>query len=360
MMPITIDLDDGSVLPCLVITITRVDGTVERITTAQYDVVIGSDTWTAHPGLKPGVLSQRNDGTPPTMGMDVTLLPTGHLKFRDLDRGKYERAEVLVQLTDAANPVSVDFIASMMMLGSIDYDIEGNAKFDLISKFSVPRDILVSVFTLQCSYSFGDPLTCRVPTFAYSLGRDMQDVERSENIATGDRRRFRFAAGDTPEDYANVYLECTSGGTTDASAPSISSTVGASSSDGSVTWITRNAWVRAARITAVDGTRTITLDRQPDPRGDGNNDWFHPLRLRFYDGEYAGRSFKGGNWDSTNRTIQVYLPCPYAAVNDWVEIAPTCDQTYAMCRDIFENTLNHGGYPFQLGAKYQSQQLTLT
>jgi hypothetical protein len=199
-----------------------------------------------------------------------------------------------------------------------------------------------------------------VPTFAYTLGGDLNDVQRNETIAVGDRRRFRFGTDDTPEDYENVYLEATAitTGITSGSAPTISSTVGATSTDGGVTWTTRNSYVRAVRISATDGQRTLTLDRLVDPRA-SDSTWLHPLKIKFWDGEYAGRTFKGGNYDAGANTIQVYLPCPFVAVNDWAEISPHCDQTYARCT-TFANTYNHGGFPNQLGAKAQAQAMALT
>lgn len=359
MMTFSFDLTDGDVVPALLYTITRVDGTIERITPHGSDITISAVTWTSMGGLQSGILTQRNDGTPPAMGFNVTLTTAGKLLFRNVVRGKYERATVLIQACDAVNPATPDFIASMVMLGQIQYSIQGQAKFDLISEFAVPRDILVSVFKLQCDYSFGDPITCRVPTFPYVLGGHLNDVQRGETIATGDLRRFKFATANTPEDYANVYLEATIGGVTSGSAPTISSTVGATSTDGTVTWTTRNAYVRAVRISATDGQRTLTLDRLVDPRA-SDSTWLQPLKIKFWDGEYAGQIFDGSAYDAGTNTIQVYLQCPFAAVNDWAEIAPACDHTYEMCRDKYSNTLNHGGYPLQRGAKAQSQELALT
>lgn len=364
MMTLSIDLTDGQVVPALLYTVTRVDGTVERVTNATRDVTTASPlsvvTWTAMGGFKSGVLTQRNDGTPPVLGFDVTLTSAGKFRFRSVDRGLYERANVLVELTDVANPVTKDFIFEGLMLGTISYDIAGQASFELISKYAVPRDIFVKKFLLGCDHMFGDPLTCGVPVFPYSLGDDLADVARNEVIGLGARRRFRFTTDGDEDDYANVYLEATVAGTTSGSAPSISSTVGATSTDGTVMWTTQNAYARSVRIAATDGVRTLTMDRDPDPRGLSDNTWFTPGKLLFMTGEYKGRVFSGANWNGAARTWDVYLPCPYAAVNDWALFSPGCDRTYARCLGTFANTLNHGGNPFQLGAKAQTQQMGLT
>ena len=219
MIDLSIDLTDGQVVPALLYTVTRVDGTVERVTNATRDVTTASPltptTWSAMGGLRAGVLTQRNDGTPPVFGLQITLTNAGKFRFRYVDRGLYERAHVLVQLTDTNDPTTLDFIFEGLMLGEISYNIAGQAAFELISKFAIPRDIFVKIFTLGCDHMFGDPLTCTIPVFPYELGRDLQDVERNEVIVLDTvsgatpvaRRRFRFGSDDTPEDYLDVYLE---------------------------------------------------------------------------------------------------------------------------------------------------------
>ena len=80
MMTISIDLTDGQVIPVLLYTVTRVDGTVERVTNATRDITIDATTWEAMGGLKAGVLTQRRDGTPPVMGLNITLQSSGKFK----------------------------------------------------------------------------------------------------------------------------------------------------------------------------------------------------------------------------------------------------------------------------------------
>lgn len=355
------DLATGK--PVLLFTFTRVDGTVERVTTASSDITIGLNTWVHFPGLRAGSRTSRNDGTPPGFGFQAQLGSSGPLKFRDVDRGKYERAHVQIYVTNQANPVTADFEFDGEIRGNVSYDPFGLASFDLISRFAIPRDIFVPTFTLLCRHSFADRLTCgrgsNAPaTFPYIYGGDLADVGRNEAIAVGDRRRVRFDTDDTPEDYHNVYLEATVGGTTAGSEPSFSSTVGATVVDGGVTWTTMNALARYAQVAAADN-RSITLTALPDPRASSVT-WYAPLKIRFDTGEYAGQCFKGSAWDADTLTLSTYLPCPFVAIGDWIEIAPDCDHTHNTCWHTFDNAENHGGFPFQLGAKYQAQQMALT
>lgn len=349
--------------PCLLFTVTRPDGTIERVTTASGDITINDITWSKCAGLKALVRTSRNDGTPPTLGFQVQMGASSPFKFRDVDRGKYERANVLIEIASQINPVTRDFEFDGEIRGKIEYDPNGIALFDLMSRFAIPRDIFVPTFTLSCRYSFGDRLTCgrgeNAPaTFPYIFGGDLADDARNEAIGLGDRRRHRFGSDDTPEDYQNVYFEARVAGTTSGSAPSYSSTVGATFTDGGVTWEVMNALARYAQVASASNG-IITLSALPDPRA-SDSTWLSQLRIRFATGEYAGRVFKGNKWVPDTFSFETFLPCPHVAVGDWLDIAPDCDKRHITCWHVHDNAENHGGFPLQLGAKYQAQQMALT
>lgn len=345
--------------PAVCLTIERIDGTTERVTSATYPLTVDGNTFRPMAGLQIGRYTQRADGTLPSFGfsLKLPLSGSGPLLLRDVHREKYLGAIVTVSVVSAANPTALDLNHKFKMLGNITYDIHGMAELELVSLYAIPRDIFVRVFTLLCDVEFGDPVTCKIPTFPYSLGRHLQDVSRNEAVTLGAFRRVRFAANDTPDDYANVYLECTTAGTTAGSAPSFSSTVGATTSDGTAVWTTRNAWARYAQVASVaTNGHEITLTGLPDPRA-SDSTWYHPASILFATGEYKGRRFKCGIWNPATFTIKVYLPCGLAAANDWLEIAPDCEKTISMCKDKYDNADNYRGFVYQQGAKAQAMQL---
>lgn len=360
----TWSIDIPTSAPCLLFTLTRVDREVEYFTTANQSITIDGTTWTAHPGLQAGVKTARIDGTPPTFGFRAQLQSEPPLKFRDFVRGKYEGAYVYIEMTSQDDPATRDLIFAGKVLGDTSYNQHGVAQLDLISDFAVPRARLIEKFSLMCRFSFGQWNTCRVPVWPHDCFPNPDTHEgsdpplRSTQIASGSWRRYRFGSAGTPEDYANVILVATATpnpGMTAASAPAFSSTIGATTTDGQIVWTTTDAYARAAKVVAVD-KHTITLDRLPDPR------WTTTLvpeqvKFVFRSGEYKNRAFKGAAWNSSTLSFQTYLPCPLAALDDWIEIAPECNKTHKMCKNYFNNTQNHGGYPFQLGAKAQAQQL---
>lgn len=358
-------IDIATSTPCLLFTIMRRDGEIEYLTNATNDIPIGEMTWAAHPGLRAGVRTSRGDGTPPTIGFQVQALSSPPVMFRDVVRGKYEGAHVLIELTSQDNPVTRDFIFDGLVLGETQYNQHGVVAFDLISQFAVPRETLIHKYTLMCRWHFGQWNTCRVPVFPHDtfpgntdhMGHD--PPPRSSAIASGGWRRFRFGSAGTPDDFHNVILvaECTPNPTTTgATMPAFSDVIGATTADGAnVVWHTQDAYMRAAKVVSVD-KHTLTLDRLPDPRW---NTTLKPEQLKFIfrSGEYKGRGFKGANWDSSSLTFETYLPCQFAAVDDWIEIAPECNKTIKMCQEYFANSFNHGGFPYQVGAKAQAQQL---
>ena len=87
--------------------------------------------------------------------------------------------------------------------------------------------------------------------------------------------RVRTGSAGTVEDYADVYFECTAAGTTAAVAPVYDPTIGASTVDGTATFIARDAWLRAARATAINSFQ-IQLAALPDPRATDPT-WYVPI-----------------------------------------------------------------------------------
>lgn len=352
----TYDFDMAT--PCLLFDITLPNGTEYHVTNAHVSVTPpGGETYTPHPGLRGGVKTARHDGTPSSFGFQTQLLSDdGPFRFRDVERGKYERCRIYITSTSFVTPTaSPIFEFDGEVRGGIEVNPEGIATFDVTARLAITRDIMVGTFTLPCSWEIGDPLTCRLPIFPYIFGDDLADVTRNQAVALGERRRFRFGSDGTPEDYLNVYLEATTAGTTAGSAPAFSSTVDATTADGTAVWTTRNALARYAQVTAVD-RQVLTLDALPDPRASDAN-WYSPAKIIFRTGEYKDlHVFKAAGWDPVNFKIECWRPCPFAGVGDWIEIAPGCDQTYARCVYL-DNVVNHGGFPFHEGGKLQAQQV---
>jgi hypothetical protein len=90
---------DGDVLYlAYLITITRRDGTVQRFTTAQQDVMIGSETWTAAPGVELSKIEYRSDGSVANAEIKIATVAGGLIDPSDVKQRKYSGATCKIYL----------------------------------------------------------------------------------------------------------------------------------------------------------------------------------------------------------------------------------------------------------------------
>jgi hypothetical protein len=333
------------------LTITRSDETVKRVTTYNKTIAISSITWSPVAGLMVGDLTDTNDGTLSNLTFQVGTQTNGTFDPYEIDLGLFEDAHVLLEITNAANPTSKDFDFEGKLNGNVTYDLEGNASFEVLNLYGTPRDIFVRKYTIEDNVDFGDPRRSKIPTFPSIdlTSNDLHDVARLEVLAVGDRRRFRFAGAGNPSDYHNVYLEVTTGGMTGSGAPTISDTVGATSTDGTVTFTTRNAYARAFQVASLIDERHITIT-VTEPRATDAT-WYAPGRLIMRNGFCKNRVSVIDAWDGIS---QIELVEPFGnllTVGNWGEIAPDYDQTLEMEDTKYNNSNNYRGFPHLTGAR---------
>ena len=335
-------------------TITRADETIIRVTTYHKPITISAVTWNPVSALEIGDMTNTNNGTLSNLSIKVGTQTNGTFDPYEIDLQLFKDAHVLIEFTNAANSVSKEFEFEGKMNGNVDYDLVGNVSFEVLNLYGTPRDIFVRKYTIEDQVDFGDPRRSKIPTFPSidATTDDLHDVARLEFLLVGDRRRFRFAGAGNPSDYHNVYLEVTVPGTTGAGAPTISDTVGATSTDGGVTFTTRNAYARAFQVASLIDTRhitiTVTEPRKTDPT------WYAPGRLIMRSGFCKNRVSVIDAWDGVS---QIELVEPFGnllTVGDWGEIAPDYDQTLAMTVAKYANPNNYRGFPYGSGVRIAS------
>jgi hypothetical protein len=155
----------------------------------------------------------------------------------------------LIEITNAANPLTKDFEFEGRMNGNVDYDLEGNVSFEVLNLYGTPRDIFVRKYTIEDNVDFGDPRRSKIPTFPSIDPPAMICRRRAAGDASGRRapqvpvrgRRQpvrlsqRLSGGDDSRNHR--------GG-----APRPSPIRSAHITDGSVTFTTRNAWARSFQV----------------------------------------------------------------------------------------------------------------
>jgi uncharacterized phage protein (TIGR02218 family) len=148
--------------------------------------------------------------------------------------------------------------------------------------------------------------------------------------------------------YENRMYEVTTAGTTDVSQPAYSTTVDASTTDGTAVLICKEAWSRSAVVSSVNDRKNIKLEVS-DTRANDDG-WFNYGALVIESGLNTGRVTEIKNWDATTRVLTVYLPISFEIYSGTkVRLYPGCDKRLETCTNKFNNVLNYRGEPFVPG-----------
>lgn len=341
MRTYSFDLVEGN--PQRLITMTRVDEVVKRFSTWAQPITIDGVTWNPVTGIALGDMTERSDGTVPSTTIDVAWEIGGTIDPIDVADKLYEDATVLIEITNADNPITRDF-DFYGRIGRVTMTTVGLVTFELRNPFGFDREILVPKFTLPCRHDFGNRF-CQMPLLR-------PELLRSTAYTVGTFRRFQFDSDGDPEDYRNRVMEVTSitTGITSGSVPSFTDTIAGTTVDGGVTWTTRDALERAVRIGSVVDHHNVILDRHPIT-GDVDN-YFNPGGLYMMSGRAKGRRFRLGGWVQSTMLASSFQPLGRLVVaDDWAFIWQDCDKTKTMCNERFSNSPNYGGFDHFEGAK---------
>lgn len=327
--------------PAMVVRITRRDGEIIRIAQAQSPITVvdTSETFSPVAGVVLHAMKHTRNGDMPSTQIDAVMTSAGTFRIYDVIFKKYDGAKVEIYVVDRTDLATAGLLFTGF-IGAVTYSplaTAGPVSFEVRGQATRATLPFTQVYGPMCRTDLGSTL-CKIPILP-------DDVARQETIAVGDFRRVRFTANDTPDDYANRYLEATAitTGVTAASAPSFSSTIGNTTVDGGVTWTTRDAWTRYAKVATIVNAHSITLDAVPDARAvDG---WYDQGAMIFRTGFSAGRGYEVGSWTNSSKTVATYLPIgEVIAVDDWLEIYPGCfKRRVEDCFTKFANTANFQG-----------------
>jgi hypothetical protein len=354
------------------LTITRADESVIRVTNwGGRALVIGDETWEPDPDLEIGDYTITNNGEVPNLTFKVGMRDDGPFVREDIENGLFDRAEAILYITDARTPSLDDVEVIGSLKGEVRFDPMGNAQFELLNSLNLVRDVAGRKYQIEDDVDFGDPRRNKIPTFPTvdETSDDLQDVGRVEAIINGERRRFRYGSAGNPSDYHNRYWEADGSGTTGGSAPvAPSDTIGATITDGGVTWIVRESLARAAQVASIIDNETITITvTEATGVPTGFDEGFIWVRSGYLKGLQSDLN----SWDSG--TGEIGLVIPFASkfvVGDWLEIAPGYDKTLDQASTTYGTPLtsnstiysadgganNYRGFPHITGTRFFTSQ----
>lgn len=133
--------------------------------------------------------------------------------------------------------------------------------------------------------------------------------------------------------FENRIYECTTAGITSATQPTMDTTVGNTTTDGSVVWTARQAFTRHATVASVTDRSTFTITVDETRAVDG---WFADGLITMESGANRGRSIEVKSWTDTGNAVVCFLPFAFdLEVGDQLRISPGCDKTTVPCRNKF-------------------------
>jgi len=325
------------------ITITFLDGSALRLTTADSDITISANTWSAAAAVNVTQIQYNSDGSPANADVRIasevgSLVPPGTGSLGYLDG-----LPIKIELFDVANPGTGTFdYMPGATIGSVQEDSDGVIILAAQGPLSIMNGPMTELYSAACKARLGDD-RCRVPI-------DPDFITRNKAFLVVD------APGGTPftdlswgriVGHRNVVYECTTSGTTDpTTAPTYSTTPGATIADGTAVFTCRVAFMCQATGQAIDffniqltGTPPVTA-----PSALGN---ITPRTGPLANVKLPIRAYDPG-------TLIVTLFEPYATTNFPVgtdfDVNPGCDRLLSTCKGTFNNLKNMRATPYAPGA----------
>jgi hypothetical protein len=322
----------------------RADGAVYGFTDHDRDLLVDGLTYASSSGYARAAIASRAD-----LSVDDTeiagILNSSLITEADLRAGLWDGAEVRIFLVNWADLSQGVLRLRRGRIGEVIAGDDGGFRAELRGLAQALQQQVGEMYSAECRADLGDA-RCKVPlrpplaarSTAYALG-DVVRVQTNPVFLGTMREQGRFYA-------------CTVAGVTAPTAPTFNATpLGATTTDGSVTWTVRQAWTFGGRVQASSDPATIQAESLfgINTLADG---WFEGGVLTMETGANAGVARDVLSWAQATRTAGLFLPMPFPiAAGDVFRLQPGCDKRLATCRQKFANRLNFRGEPHVPGGR---------
>lgn len=338
-----IELAESSL--CRLAKITRRDGVIHRMASVNADVVTVDGTYKGNPGFEITSYTFRRDGTSSAGEIRFPIDGDDEITREAIASGRFDGAEIQIFVTDFLSIGSGQITESSGYLGDLKFNDGGGAKFEIVGLLARLSQVAIETFGPNCNVNLGSA-RCRVPLLPNVVARSTAYVASAK--PRGDFVRV-FQSGS----FNDRIHECTTSGTTAASAPTYTTTVGATTTDGTAVFTCREAWTRFATVASVINRSRFAITIT-DPRA--VNSWFEHGALRFETGLNQLMSFDIRRWTQGTATVEMWHKAPQSVtVGDTLYIHPGCDKTFDKINGCtkFSNHWFYQGFPRMPGEDFK-------
>jgi len=311
---------------------TTAAGAVSGYTSHTSDLVVSGVTYRSAQGFDPTT-------TQTTAGLNVDnlnvkgFLDALGITDTDVNNGVYDGASLELFLVNWADLTQGTLKLRRGFLGNVrmtrvgfEAEIRG-----LLERLQ--RQIL-EVYTPGCRADLGDS-RCGVPLNPGVWQASTAYTART----TGDAPTGSAVRPSTPN---GRHFVCTVAGTSGGSEPTWNTTLGATTTDGSVTWTAIQALTVTGTVTSVTNKRIFADSTRNEADG-----YFLGGLITWTSGTNATLQMEVKQFTNGTTTFELVLPMRNTIqVGDAYSVYAGCDKAWTTCRDKFGNILNFRGEPF--------------
>ena len=325
----------------------RSDGTVLGFTDHDRDIAIdagdgdGSVTYQAASGYSRSAITANAKFK--VVDLEITgFLESAALTDADLRAGRYDFAELKIFHVVWDDPGLGVLKLKVGQLGQVTVKDKAFVaeERDLTDRYHSQK--IVELATPDCRADLGDA-RCKVQldppawtTVSEAVARTAKDAQ---GPAAGSPTQVNVVK---PSVFNDRHFKCVTAGVTGASEPAWDTTLGAQTSDGSVTWEAIRALTVQGTVAAVSDRRTFAIAYA----GDAPDGFFDVGVITWTSGANAGLKREVKLYTVSPNAVVLYLPMPAdIQPGDGFTMTAGCDKAFAVCRDTFDNIRNFRGEP---------------
>lgn len=330
------------------IEIIRIDGTAYRWTDHDAPLVVDGQTYLSQPGFTRAAISSSFDMNVSETEAQIAV-DDDAIEIEALRAGLWDYATVRLFAVNWSDLGQGILRLRKGRIGQVTVNDGHRAKAELRGLAQNLQQEIVRVYTSECTADLGDA-RCRIP---------LRPAERanSTSYAIGDFMVVATGSGHGSFPQEGRIYECTTAGTSDGTAPTFSTSIDATTADGTVVWTAREAWSRPGTIDTVTSGTVIRLADEALVSGYADN-WFRGGVLRWDTGANAGAAREILSWTHATRELTLFLNAPeLPEAGDVVTIQPGCDKRITTCETRFDNRLNFRGFPHVPGVTIMTEFL---